>query len=129
MRKVILLGMLMCALPMAAQHSSFDDYKRQMDARFDNFVVEKQAEFDAYRKRSNEAYAEFMRQSWESFPAHEADEPVKEREVPPVVYEPKPGTETNAIEIASTSQIAVVPKPQAAPEPIAPVKPKKDSYK
>lgn len=128
-QRIMILGLILSALPMVAQQSSFDDYKRQMDADFNRFKEKQQAEFDIYRKRMNEAYAEFMRQSWESFPAHEADESVKEREVPPVVYEPKLGTETNAIEIASTSQVTVVPKPQAAPEPIAPVKPKKDPYK
>lgn len=133
MRNSIFFLVLLIALPVIAQQSNYDDYMRQKNADFNRIIEKQQAEYDAYRKRINEKYAEFMRQKWESFPVHEAEKLVKEKEVPPVIYEPvstiKPDIETNAIEIAPTSQVVVVPKPQSTPEPIAPVKPKDEPYK
>lgn len=134
MQKSIIIGLLLVAsMPLAAQQDAFDKFKQQQNDKFDKFKSDQQAEFDAFRKRINEKYAEFMRQKWESFPVHEAEKLVKEKEVPPVIYEPvstiKPDIETNAIEIAPTSQVVVVPKPQSTPEPIAPVKPKDEPYK
>ena len=144
MRKIILLGIMLCALPMMAQQSAFDKFKQQQTAQFDQFKEDKQAEFDAFRKRINEEYADFMRQAWEAFPMHEAEKPKPEPVIEPVVYEeekpqpkedikplpsPKPTIETKPVEIAVKPVVVVVPKPQPAPEPIAPVKPKEEPYK
>lgn len=159
MRKGILLGIMLCALPMMAQKSAFNQYKEKQTAQFDQFKADQQAEFDAFRKRVNEEYADFMRQTWESFPVHEAEKPVKEKEVPPVVFEepkpepapapkpkeeeekplprediqpittPKPTIEPKPIAIPVKPVVVVVPKPEPAPEPIAPVQPKEEEYK
>ena len=171
MRKGIVLGIMLCALPMMmAQQSAFDKFKQQQSAQFDQakakqqeefnqFTEEQQAEFDAFRKRINEEYADFMRKTWESFPVHEAEKPVKEKEVPPVVYEepkpepapapkpkeeeekplprediqpittPKPTIEPKPIAIPVKPVVVVVPQPEPTPEPIAPVQPKVEEYK
>ena len=118
--------------------TSFEDFRKRQEAEYNQFKKNSQEEFDAFRKRVNEEYAEFMRQAWETFPAHEAVKPKKEKEVPPVVYEepkptpsptPQPTVEPKPIEIAVKPQVVVVPAPQPAPEPIAPVKPKEEPYK
>ena len=148
MRKLFFAGLMMCALPMMAQQDSFEKFKQQQTAQFDAFKKKQQAEFDAYRKRINEEYADFMRQAWKEFPIHEAEKPKKEPIVEPVVYKPqpkeekplpkedikpldtpKPKVETQPVQIAVQPKVMVVPKPAPAPEPIAPVKPKEESYK
>lgn len=117
MRKVILLGIVLCALPMVAQQSTFDKFKEQQTAQFDAFKDKQQADFDAFRQRINEEYADFMRQAWESFPVHQAEKPKQEKEVPPVVYEePKP-------EPAPTPQPAPQPKEEEKPLPKEKIKP------
>ena len=149
MRKLFFLVLLLSALPLAAQKDAFDKFKQQQNDKFNQFKTDKQAEYDAFRKRVNEEYAEFMRKTWEAFPIHEADKPIKEKEVPPVVYEepkpspapqptipqedekpaPKPQEDTEPVEIPVKPTVVVVPAPQPAPEPIAPVKPKEEPYK
>ena len=148
MKELFFVGLLMCALPLMAQQSSFDAFKQQQNSKFNQFKENKQADFDAFRKRVNEEYADFMRQAWKEFPVHEAEKPKKEPIVEPVVYEPKPEeekplpkedikpldspkpkVETQPVQIAVQPKVMVVPKPTPTPEPIAPVKPKEESYK
>lgn len=156
MRKSVLIGILLAAaMPIAAQQSAFDRFKEQQNTKLDQFKTDKQAEFDAFRKRANEEYADFMRKAWESFPAHEAEQPKKEPEVRPIEFveetpapkpkpqeekrppkedikpidTPKPTIDTKPVEIAVKPKVAVIPVPPPAPEPIAPVQPKEEPYK
>lgn len=127
MRKTIgCIMLLLAALPLMAQNSMFDRFKQQQQDNFSSFKADKQAEFDAFRKRVNEEYAEFLRQKWEVFPEQEAQKPIKEKTVPPVVYAP---VDTEPVKIPVKPQVAVVPTPAPAPDPIAPVKPKEETYK
>lgn len=123
MRKIVFVILLITALPLAAQQSAFDKFKQQQNDKFDAFKEDKQAEFDAFRKRINEEYADFMRQAWESFPVHEAEQPKKEKEVPPVVYQepaPTPKQETPTEPVSVPEQ---EPVPQPQPQPKEDVKP------
>lgn len=105
MKKLLIIFFSALSLTAIAQNSSFDDFVKQQNATFDAFRDSTQAEFDAFRKRINDEYAEFMRQKWEEFPVHEAEKPIQEKPVEPVVYEePKP-------------QPAPKPQPQPAPKP------------
>ncbi|MBQ2441227.1 MAG: hypothetical protein II502_03440 [Paludibacteraceae bacterium] len=140
MQKIRFLLLLFVALPLVAQNSSFDDFKKQQNDKFNQFKADQQAEFDAFRKKMNEEYAEFMRKSWESFPAHEAEKPKAEKTLPPVVYEapkpqpapasqPKPIDKPQSQPSAEKSQPSLTTKPQPTPQPtVAPqpiaVKPK-----
>ncbi len=149
MRKILFFLTVLFALPMIAQ-TNFEDFRKQQHADFNKYKKDSQEEFDAFRKKMNEEYAEFMRQAWEAFPVHKADQPVKEKEVPPVVYEepkpvptpqptpqpapaptpqPKPKEDEKPVQIAVKPKVEVVPAPQPTPEPIAPVKPKEAPYK
>ena len=111
-KSVFIVLLLAAAMPLAAQNSSFDDFVKSQNSKFDKFKTDQQAEFDAFRKRVNEQYAEFMRKQWEAFPAHEADKPVEEKTVPPVVYtEPEPEPQ---------------PEPQPAPQPAPQPKPREE---
>lgn len=157
MRRSSIFFLLLIVLPLSAQNSSFDDFVKQQNQSFNQYSADKQAEYDAFRKRVNEEYADFMRQAWQSFPVHEAEKPKDEKTLPPVVYEepkpaptpqpkpkeeqslpkedikplpsPQPTIDTKPIQIAVKPKVVVVPTPQPAPEPIAPVKPNEESYK
>ena len=140
MRIHVLIIALTCTLTAVAQ-MSFDDFRKKQQADFDKFKKDSQEEYDAFRKRMNDEYAEFMRNAWKAFPAHEADEPVKEKPVPPVVYDepqpaptpqpaPQPKTEPKVEpqpkQIPVQPTVVVVPAPAPAPKPVAPVKPKEE---
>lgn len=150
MKKILIaLLFVLCTLPIVAQQSSFDQFKKQQNDKFNQFKEDKQAEYDAFRKRVNEEYAETLRKAWKEFPVHEADQPIEEKELPPVIYEEpapqpspqpdpspqppieeeKPTIETEPVQIAVKPKVVVVPAPEPTPEPIAPVKPKEESYK
>ena len=112
MRNPLLLSLLVFALPLAAQTTSFDKFKQQQDAKFDKFVTDKQADYDAFRQRANEQYADFMRQAWKAFPVQDAEKPHEEEEIQPVVYEePKPAPQP-------APQPVVEPQPQQEEKPV-----------
>ena len=190
MHKTIIFLVLCVAMPMTAQDRGFDDFVKKQNDKFNQFKSEKQAEYDAFRKRANEQFAEFMRQKWAEFPVHEAEKPVQEKPVEPIVFDeptptpapkpdikpspkpnetpkpnendkplpapkpaptpdqkpdtkpspkpnennkplpaPKPATDPKPVQIAVKPQVVVVPTPQPAPEPIAPIVPKEEPYK
>lgn len=80
----IIIGLLLLlALPITAQVDSFEQYKQQQGYIFNQYSADKQAEYDAFRKRVNEEYADLMRQAWQSFPVHEAEKP-KDEKTPPL---------------------------------------------
>ena len=120
-KNIIIASALWFALPLCAQ-STFDKFKQQQQQQYNQFKKDSQAEYDAFRKKANEEYAEFMRQAWEAFPAHEAEKPKKEKDIPPVVYEePKP-TPQPKTEPQPTPKPDEKPAPQPTPQP----KPKDD---
>lgn len=129
MRKITFLLSLLVALPMVAQDDSFEKFRQQQAAQFNQFKNNQQAEFDAFRRRVNEEYAEFMRRAWAEFPAHEADQPKEEKELPPVVYQapeptpsptPAPTPTPTPDEPIKHEDISSLPTPQQGLEP-APV--------
>ena len=85
-QSLLVMGFMMLAVPMMAQQSAFDDFKKRQTAEFELVKQQQQAEFDAFRKRVNEEYAEFMRQKWEAFPMHEAEKPAPEPIVEPIEF-------------------------------------------
>lgn len=105
-------------LPVFAQ-STFDDYKRRIEAEFSDFKTNKQKEFDEFRRKKNAEFAEFLRQKWERFDAKPVVKPIEEKPVPPVIFEEEPKPTPAPIPI--DEDIVVVPQPKPQPEPIAPI--------
>ncbi len=153
MKRIAFFFSVLMALPMAAQTDAFEQFRQKQQNQFNQFKNDRQAEFDAFRRRVNEEYAEFMRRSWAEFPAQEAEQPKKEKEIPPVIYEsptpePQPAEEDpikkeqihsipvpqedlqqKSAPIAVQPKVIVIPTPAPAPEPIAPVQPKEEPFK
>lgn len=168
MRVLLLFMAMSTVLPMAAQQSSFKQFREQQNAKFNQFKADQQAKYDAFRKRVNEEYAQFMRQAWGEHEEHEADTAVTEETVPPYIYEenevsaapetgaaeeqaeqvedsvkeeviirekiwplptPKSSLATQPMQLPTRPGVTVLPQPEPAPEPIAPVAPKAIAYK
>ena len=85
--------MILLVGTVLAQSQSFDEWRRQQMEEFNSFKSEQQAEYDAFRKQVNEEYADFMKQMWKEYKGEEAEEPVKEKEVKPVMMEEVPANE------------------------------------
>lgn len=137
-RLTILSLLVLIPIVIAAQtDSSYENFKKSMQSAFNSFKSDKQAEYDAYRKKINDEYADFMSRSWNSFKAKQAVKPVEEPKVEPVKYEPKPKKEEQPAPqpkpkekeqpapqqkpIPVKKDTIVIPAPQPAPQPIAPV--------
>ncbi len=74
---------------ISASAQSFEEYKRQQQAKYNNFVQKKTEEFKAYRDRVNAEYGEFMRKAWTREEAQPAKPLPKRPEPPmPVVRDP-----------------------------------------
>ena len=90
---------------------TFEEYKKQQRAEYKQYKSEQQKAFDEFRKKCNDEYAEFMKHAWERMEPQPAVEPVKEKVVPPVVYQ-EPEPEKEAQPIAKDE-----PKPDEAVKP------------
>ena len=84
----LFLGVLGAIVVMAQM--TYEEYRKQQQQQYRQFKSDRQAEFDAYRKQVNAEYADFMKKRWEVFHAEPAQEPVKEKEVAPVLFEEVP---------------------------------------
>ena len=85
MRQIILFLMVMAVLPLAAQKSSFDEFRKQQRSQFERTKADQQAKYDAFRREVNEKYAEFMRKPWGEADEQEADTIVPEQSVRPYI--------------------------------------------
>ena len=83
MRKLfiyLVCQMLLGTVSVSAQ--SFEEYKRQQQAKFNSYAQKKTEEFRAYRDRVNAEYADYMRKAWTREEA-QAAEPLPKRPEPP----------------------------------------------
>ena len=83
MRKIfiyLVCQMLLGTVSVSAQ--SFEEYKRQQQAKFNNYAQKRAEEFRAYRDRVNAEYADYMRKAWTREDAKPA-EPLPKRPEPP----------------------------------------------
>ena len=125
MKKLGIIFTLLCIVTtnyaqISDMSKAFEEKKKAMNQRFDNFVEKTQEEFDAFRKEQNERYANFMKEKWERI---EMLPPVLLEEDPPVepvIYqepqpqpEPEPQPEPQPIK----EEPKVEPKPEPAPQP------------
>lgn len=118
MKKIsfIALFTLLLSLPMKAQiggdFEATSDFQRFRDSIFNDF--------EEFRRKANEEYANFMRQPWVKEPTQL---PVAPPEVPkpqtPPVVDPKARPTADPIPFDGTPR---QPKPLDKPEPIAPIK-------
>jgi len=103
-----------------ASAQSFEEYKRQQQAKYNNYVQKKTDEFRAYRDRVNAEYADYMRKTWTREEAQPA-KPMPKRPEPP-----KPVVREN-LDIPQFEAIPVgeVIKPEVPdfkkPQPIIPL--------
>ena len=76
------LVILICFFPVMVKAQSFEEYKRQQQAKYNSYVQKKTEEFRAYRDRVNAEYADFMRRAWKR-EEPQAAEPLPKRPEPP----------------------------------------------
>lgn len=117
-RRTLLI--LWCLCPVVASAQSFEEYKRQQQAKFNSYVQKKTEEFRAYRDRVNAEYADYMRKTWTREEAQPAKLLPKRPEPPqPVVRETIDIPHFDAIPIGD------VIKPEVPdfkkPQPIIPI--------
>lgn len=106
--------------PIVASAQSFEEYKRQQQAKYNNFVQKKAEEFRAYRDLVNAEYADFMRKAWTREEAQLAKPLPKRPEPPkPVIRKPLDNPKFDAIPFSEVlnTKLPDVPKP----EPIIPI--------
>lgn len=137
------IAILLCLFPVLASAQSFEEYKRQQQAKYNSYVQKKTEEFKAYRDHVNAEYANFMRRAWTREEAQPAKPLPKRPEPPkPVVRDPQliPEFEKIPFEDIVVPKIPDFKKPQpiipldelerlgkAVPEkPLEEVKPQED---
>jgi len=74
--------LISCLASSTSSAQSFEEYKRQQQAKYNNYVQKKTEEFRAYRDRVNAEYADYMRKAWTREEAQPA-KPLPKRPEPP----------------------------------------------
>ena len=125
MKKSVFILVSLALLQTMFAQTSFEEYQRQKNAKFQTFKDQKQQDFDAYRREKNARYAEFLKKKWGHYEAAPKDttKPV-EPVVPPIIPEPSPQPDPAPIKIDKDIIESPVPEPQ--PEPIVPIIPQED---
>ena len=103
-----------------ASAQTFEDYKRQRQAKYNSYVQKKTEEFRAYRDRVNAEYADYMRKAWTREEAQPAKPLPKRPEPPkPEVRKPMDIPKYDLIPIGEVlnQKLPDIPKP----EPIIPI--------
>ena len=101
--------------------TTFDDFKKEADARFTAFKEKKDKEFQSFRDEQNAKFAEFLRQKWDLFDGEKPQPKPKDEEItpnPPVVIseeDKKRPIEENLIPIKTVVKPLPTPKP---PKPL-----------
>ena len=120
MNRTLLLFCLLCLLFTKASAQSFEEYKRQQQAKYSGYVKKKTEEFRAYRDCVNAEYAEYMRRTWTREEVQPAKPLPKRPEPPqPEVRKPYDIPQFDAIPFGNVldAKVPNIPKP----EPIIPI--------
>ena len=114
------LIILLCLCPTVATAQSFDEYKRQQQAKYNSYVQKKTEEFRAYRDRVNAEYADFMRKAWKREETQPA-KPLPKRPEPPKPMVRKP-QQVPQFDVVPFGNIVIPKIPDfKKPEPIIPI--------
>ena len=110
-------------LSLFATHTSaqsFEDYKRQQQAKYNSYVQKKTDEYRAYRDRVNAEYADFMRRAWTREEAQPAKPLPKRPEPPqPIVRDPLNIPKFDAIPFGEVKDLKKPELPK--PQPVVPI--------
>jgi hypothetical protein len=124
-KSVIILLLALLYVDAEAQNSSgarrddYESYKQQAQQEYNAYRTQKQQALKDFRDKANSEFAEFMRQSWESYrctaglPVPKSPEPVK-----PPVMDPQTQPGRDSIPFG---KIIPVPQPVVPPQPVAPI--------
>ena len=82
MRNKFLFFTIFCLASSTISAQTYEEYKRQQQAKYNSYVQKKTEEFRAYRDRVNAEYADYMRKAWKHEEAQPA-KPLPKRPEPP----------------------------------------------
>ncbi len=116
MKKTLLFfGLLMLVLQMKAQ--DFQDYKNKQKQELERYKDSVMQNYDVFRHKANEEYAQYMRENWEAFQLLKG-EPVPELPEPPRPFEYNRDTPIPNL----PNPIPYKPIPTPKPSPLSPIK-------
>ena len=120
MRKLLLIIIFaVTASGVCAQ--SFEEYKKRVQAEYDQYRADRQREFKAYRDRINAEFADYMRRAWPEYKSRPAD-PVPDSPEPPapVVRDPDARPSNDPLPFDRVMP-APAPAPAEPPQPVVPL--------
>ena len=120
MRYLYFLFVLVLCKVSSASAQNFDEYKRQQQAKYNNYVQKKTEEFRAYRDKVNAEYADYMRKAWTKEEAQPA-KPFPKRPEPPKPEVRKP-TDIPKYDLMPIGEVLNLKLPDIPkPKPIIPI--------
>ncbi|MBQ7684444.1 MAG: hypothetical protein IJT48_08130, partial [Bacteroidaceae bacterium] len=116
----IIASCLWLCLTATISAQSFEEYKRQQQAKFNTYAQKKAEEYRVYRDRVNAEYADYMRRTWTREEAQPAQPMPKRPEPPrPAVRNPMDVPTFAPIPFGKVQDLKL---PQVAkPEPVIPI--------
>ncbi len=116
----IIASCLWLCLTATVSAQSFEEYKRQQQAKFSTYAQKKAEEYRAYRDRVNAEYADYMRRAWTQEEAQPA-KPLPKRPEPPQPVVRKP-TDMPTLQPIPFGKVRDIPLPKVTlPTPVIPI--------
>ncbi|GHV09811.1 hypothetical protein FACS1894162_1270 [Bacteroidia bacterium] len=124
MKKYILILLFTCSFASISAQNDFEQYRKQQQKEFSDYSTKQTKDFNNFRDKVNAEFADYVRQSWESFQAFQGIPIPKEpKPVTPPTVEPDPQRlpTTDPIPFKEIKPVPVAPF--VKPQPIAPIPP------
>lgn len=116
-----LAGLWMAAALQAQSDNGFGQYVQQQREAFERDYSQRQKEFDDYRRRCNEEFAQHLRKAWIARPSSPKVPLPKDEVVPPVIKREGSTSPTPQPRPLPYNEVVTVPKPQPQPKPVVPI--------
>lgn len=118
MKKILFLLIALLPLSTYAQQQTYEQYKKEQQAKLAKYKSAKQKEYDAYRKKVNAEYATYMEQTWKAYKSFAAKKKPKDQDPPtPTVKHGNEQISTDEIRYKLVIKLV----PYEVPEPVVPI--------
>ena len=116
------IGLVIIIVSLCNVLSSFAQQSNDYKERYALFKRQVMNDYDDFRKKVNDKYAEFMRQAWNEFHALPQIPKPKNETVPPVVLQDEDKDKPVDSSPVPIKDVVIPPAPEPQPVPVAPIR-------
>ncbi len=115
---IILLILCLCAAN--AQNDAFNEFRSRLRDNYSSHRETIHKNLEEFRRKRNEEFAEFVRNTWAQFDSKPEIAKPKEGEIPPIIFDEGKQNQTTPSPLPF-DEVVTVKKPDPQPEPVDPI--------